>query len=72
VRSSKPRRRQLARPSFLTVTRTVGIDWGHVDVSLWFLLTGKRDMPIQIDHSEFTQARWWTPAEALAADPPPL
>jgi len=58
-----------ARPSFLTVTRTVGIDWGHVDVSLWFLLTGNRDMPIQIDHSEFTQARWWTPAEALAADP---
>jgi len=28
---------ELARPSFLTVTRTVGIDWGHVDVSLLVL-----------------------------------
>lgn len=29
-----------AQPSFITVTRTVGRDHRHVDVSLWFLLIG--------------------------------
>lgn len=58
-----------ARPSFITVTRTTGADRGHLDVSLWFLLAGQRDMPLTIDRNEFTEARWWTPAEVLAADP---
>ncbi len=26
-------------------------------------------MPLTIDRTEFTEARWWTPAEVLAADP---
>ena len=56
-------------PSFVTVTRTVGIDRGHTDVSLWFVLAGARDMPITIDRSEFTAARWWSHDEVRAADP---
>jgi ADP-ribose pyrophosphatase YjhB (NUDIX family) len=59
----------LARPSFITVTRTTGADRGHLDVSLWFLLAGQRDMLLTIDRTEFTEARWWTPDEVLAADP---
>ena len=53
------------RPSFLTVTETVGIDAGHTDVSLWFVVAGTRGMPVTIDHREFTEARWWTHREIL-------
>jgi ADP-ribose pyrophosphatase YjhB (NUDIX family) len=57
------------QPAFLTVTRTVGIDAGHTDVSLWFLLAGHRGQPLTLDRSEFREARWWSPAEVDAADP---
>lgn len=57
------------RPSFLTVTTTVGTDAGHIDVSLWFVLAGTRDMPVTIDQTEFTEARWWTHREILDAAP---
>jgi 8-oxo-dGTP diphosphatase len=30
------------RPAFVTVTETVGIDAGHTDVSLWFVIEGRR------------------------------
>lgn len=56
------------QPTFLTVTRTVGIDAGHTDVSLWFLVGGSRGQPLQLDHSEFREARWWSPAEVEAAE----
>ena len=54
------------RPSFLTVTRTVGIDAGHTDVSLWFVVSGTRDMAVTVDLAEFTEARWWAHREVLA------
>ena len=57
------------RPAFLTVTRTVGLDDDHTDVSLWYLLAGGRRSPIILDEREFTGGRWWTPAEIEAADP---
>ncbi|MEO3746836.1 NUDIX hydrolase [Plantactinospora sp. B5E13] len=57
------------RPVFLTVTRTVGIDAGHTDVSLWFPVECGRDQPITPDAGEFRQVRWWSPAEVYAADP---
>lgn len=56
------------RPAFLTVTRTVGLDSGHTDVSLWFVVEAYREQPLTVDHSEFREARWWTPAEVRAAD----
>ena len=55
------------RPFFITVTRTVGQDHGHTDVSLWFLLTGQRGMRLTPDRREFTDERWWT-REQVQAD----
>jgi len=57
------------RPSFVTVTRTVGDDAGHTDVSLWFVLTGSRDIPLTIDPTEFSGARWWSHREVLRTEP---
>jgi 8-oxo-dGTP diphosphatase len=57
------------RPMFLTVTRTVGMDAGHTDVSLWFVLGCRRGQALSPDHGEFHRVRWWTPAELRAADP---
>lgn len=50
-------------PVFLSVTETVGIDSGHTDVSLWFVLALRRDTPITADPTEFRSTRWWSPAE---------
>ncbi len=55
------------QPAFLTVTRTIGIDAGHTDVSLWFIAAGRREQPLTIDRREFRAARWWSLAEADAA-----
>jgi ADP-ribose pyrophosphatase YjhB (NUDIX family) len=57
------------RPLFVTVTRTVGIDAGHTDVSLWFVLACSRGQTLSPDDGEFHRVRWWTPAELRAADP---
>ncbi len=56
-------------PTFLTVTRTVGIDAGHTDVSMWFLVASCREQPLKLDRNEFRAARWWSPAELVAIDP---
>jgi 8-oxo-dGTP pyrophosphatase MutT (NUDIX family) len=55
------------RPSFLTVTTTVGLDAGHTDVSLWFVGAGRRDMALAPDRSEFHRARWWSRQEVATA-----
>lgn len=57
------------RPAFVTVTVTGGIDAGHTDVSLWFLLAGHRDMSLLPDPSEFRNIGWWTSDEIRASDP---
>jgi 8-oxo-dGTP diphosphatase len=57
------------RPVFLTVTRTVGMDAGHTDVSLWFVLDCGRGQALRPDPGEFHRVRWWTPADVRAADP---
>lgn len=46
-------------PIFLTVTETVGITAGHIDVSLWFALKGNRAQPIDFDRSEFHGVKWF-------------
>ncbi|GAA2541193.1 NUDIX hydrolase [Winogradskya consettensis] len=56
-------------PIFLTVTRTVGIDAGHTDVSLWYPATVHRETPMTVDRGEFADVRWWSRAELAAADP---
>jgi 8-oxo-dGTP pyrophosphatase MutT (NUDIX family) len=55
-------------PAFVTVTRTVGSDDGHTDVSLWFVVGWGRDRPLTPDRGEFRAVRWWSPAEVRAAD----
>lgn len=57
-----------AAPVFLTVTTTVGIDSGHTDVGLWFVLRLGRDAPVSADPAEFGSVRWWSPAELRSAD----
>jgi 8-oxo-dGTP diphosphatase len=57
------------RPVFLTVTRTAGLDGGHTDVSLWYLISGNPQMPIALDPREFTGGRWWTEEEIESANP---
>ncbi|WP_245736364.1 NUDIX hydrolase [Micromonospora pattaloongensis] len=58
------------RPTFVTVTQTVGPpEERHVDVSLWFVLSGSRNQKFVPDSGEFRGVRWWTPQEVTDADP---
>jgi 8-oxo-dGTP diphosphatase len=55
-------------PAFLTVTRTIGLDSGHTDVSLWFISKGSRSLRLTIDKVEFRGARWWSLDEVASAN----
>ena len=55
-------------PAFLTVTRTIGQDSGHTDVSLWFVSDGSRKVRLTLDEVEFRGARWWSLEEVAAAN----
>ncbi|MFG2056442.1 NUDIX hydrolase [Micromonospora sp. NPDC048930] len=58
------------RPAFLTVTETVGGPADrHTDVSLWYVLSGRRHQQLVPDPGEFRGVRWWTPREVAAAAP---
>jgi 8-oxo-dGTP diphosphatase len=46
------------RPFFVTVTPTVG-PHRHDDVSLWFVLAGDRDAPLNPDPREYRGVRWF-------------
>lgn len=46
-------------PLFLTTAVTVGLTAGHTDVSLWYVVQGNRNEPIQFDVNEFHSARWF-------------
>ncbi len=48
-------------PLFLTVTKTVGNVKQHTDVSLWYILKGDRNQPLQFDNDEFHQIQWFQP-----------
>lgn len=57
------------KPFFLTMTETVGPpEMRHVDVSLWFALTGRVGQPLHPDQREFAQVRWWSVTELRHAD----
>jgi 8-oxo-dGTP pyrophosphatase MutT (NUDIX family) len=55
-----PRGRLIREPLFLSATETVGVDSGHTDVSLWFLLSLRRGEDLRVDRSEFATVRWWS------------
>jgi 8-oxo-dGTP pyrophosphatase MutT (NUDIX family) len=46
-------------PVLITSTETVGKTAGHIDVSIWYALKGDRLARIEIDASEFREARWF-------------
>jgi 8-oxo-dGTP pyrophosphatase MutT (NUDIX family) len=56
-------------PLFLTVTETVGMDAGHTDVSLWYVVDVPRDQALQPDAAEFHSVRWWSRDEIVKSDP---
>lgn len=58
-----------SNPLFVTQTTTVGIDAGHVDVSLWYVCRADATTPIDADPTEFSDARWWDLAALPTADP---
>jgi 8-oxo-dGTP diphosphatase len=60
-------------PAMLTVTQTVGTSLAHTDVTLWYVVQGDRFAPIQFDHSEFNEVRWFAFSEIpLARSEPHL
>lgn len=46
-------------PLFLTSTVTVGLDTGHTDISLWYLLQGNENQTLNFDTEEFNTIRWF-------------
>jgi 8-oxo-dGTP diphosphatase len=56
------------QPAFLTVTKTIGLDPAHTDVSLWFIAEGSRRLRLTLDKVEFRGARWWSVEDVASAD----
>jgi 8-oxo-dGTP diphosphatase len=49
----------IAEPLMITCTTTVGLTAGHIDVSLWYVVTAARTQPIAYDKHEFAGVRWF-------------
>lgn len=56
-------------PLFVTQTTTIGIDAGHIDVSLWYLCHADATQPLNPDPTEFRDIRWWDLDDLPRADP---
>ncbi|NCU28982.1 NUDIX hydrolase [Candidatus Saccharibacteria bacterium] len=54
-------------PLFLTVTPTIGQNQ-HTDVSLWYIISGNRDIVLNFDKREISGYRWLSIQEVLSAD----
>jgi len=52
-------------PFFITVTKTVNIEAGHTDVSLWYLLAGDSLQEFVYDKKEMSGLRWFAFDEIL-------
>ena len=50
---------EIGPPILVTVTETVGLTSGHVDVSLWYAVKGNRFAPLAFDAEEFNEAKWF-------------
>lgn len=46
-------------PVFLTVTETVGLTAGHVDVSLWYVFAADSSVELRYDRTEFNAVQWF-------------
>jgi len=61
--------RNIQKPFFITMGKTVGLTPGHTDVSLWYLLRGNVHDTLHYDRREFTDIEWYTYEEVLETDP---
>lgn len=52
-------------PFFITVTKTINIDAGHTDVSLWYLVIGDSSIKYTYNKKEMSGYRWFTSNEIL-------
>lgn len=52
-------RHEIREPLMVTCATTVGLTAGHVDVSLWYVVTADRSQSIQFDDQEFSAAKWF-------------
>jgi 8-oxo-dGTP diphosphatase len=50
---------ELGPPLMVTVTQTVGVSSGHIDVSLWYPVHRSRTAPVTFDEAEFNDVRWF-------------
>ncbi|HEY6640962.1 NUDIX domain-containing protein [Povalibacter sp.] len=57
----------LEAPLMLTISETVGITSGHIDVSLWYVIDADRRIGLELDREEFHGARWFLFSEAPVA-----
>ena len=46
-------------PAMVTVSETVGLTSGHIDVSLWYVVKGARTTTLVFDKNEFNEVRWF-------------
>jgi 8-oxo-dGTP diphosphatase len=51
-------------PLLVTCTSTVGLTAGHIDVSLWYVLSARRERELVFDPAEFRSVRWFPFSEA--------
>jgi 8-oxo-dGTP diphosphatase len=49
----------IAEPLMVTCTATVGLTSGHIDVSLWYVVTAARTQRISYDENEFASVCWF-------------
>jgi 8-oxo-dGTP diphosphatase len=55
---------QVGPPLMVTVSETVGVTGGHIDVSLWYMIAWNRTDPVTFDPLEFHDAKWFAFAQA--------
>ena len=49
----------VASPTMITCTETVGRTAGHTDVSLWYVVEGNRELNVSFDAEEFNSVSWF-------------
>lgn len=54
---------EIGTPLMITSTETVGLTFGHTDVSLWYVIRGDRSQELRYDEQEFNGVRWFNFAE---------
>jgi 8-oxo-dGTP diphosphatase len=55
----------IAEPLMVTCTTTVGLTAGHVDVSLWYVVSADKRESIQFDEQEFAGVKWFRFSDLL-------